>query len=224
MAAAETTTVKTLDVAKFEQTPLQRTPFDYLIVPAFVRPDAIAAIGRDYPPVPDVGSFPLERVKYGPAFKDLVDDLESDEFRAAFEKKFDIDLAGRPTTITVRGRCGTRDGNIHTDSTSKIITVLLYMNDAWEADGGRLRLLRRGDNLEDVVAEVPPVQGTLVAFRRSNNSWHGHKPFIGPRRVIQFNWVTDRGNQKLVMLRHHLSIPFKKVMSMVRPQEREPMM
>jgi hypothetical protein len=30
--------------------------------------------------------------------------------------------------------------------------------------------------------------------------------------------VTDKGSQKLVSLRHSLSIPFKKVMSMVRPQ------
>ena len=39
--------------------------------------------------------------------------------------------------------------------------------------------------------EVPPTEGTLLAFRRSNNSWHGHKPFSGLRRVIQFNWVTS---------------------------------
>jgi len=213
--------VKTLDLDAFRATPLNREPFDYLIVPEFVKAEARAAVNRDYPQVPDLGSFPLERLKYGLAFQDLVDDLESEEFRRAFEEKFGIDLTGRPTTITARGRCGTRDGFIHTDSASKIITVLIYMNNDWEAQGGRLRLLRSGSDLEDMVAEVPPTEGTLVAFRRSNNSWHGHKQFIGPRRVIQFNWVTDKGNQKLVMLRHHFSIPFKKVMSLMRPQPRE---
>lgn len=210
--------MKTLDLDAFGAMPLEREPFEYLILPGFVKAEAREAINRDYPPVPDLGSFPLERVKYGPAFKELVDDLESDEFRAAFERKFSLDLAGRPTTITVRGRCGTRDGFIHTDSASKIVTVLLYMNNSWEAQGGRLRLLRSGTDIEDIVAEVPPLEGTLVAFRRSNNSWHGHKQFIGERRVIQFNWVTDKGNQRLVMLRHHFSIPFKKVMALVRPQ------
>lgn len=209
--------MKTLDLDAFGAMPLEREPFEYLILPGFVKAEAREAINRDYPPVPDLGSFPLERVRYGPAFKDLVDDLESNEFRAAFERKFGLDLAGRPTTITVRGRCGTRDGFIHTDSASKIVTVLLYMNNSWEAQGGRLRLLRSGSDIEDVVAEVPPLEGTLVAFRRGNNSWHGHKQFIGERRVIQFNWVTDKGNQKLVMLRHHFSIPFKKVMALVRP-------
>ena len=206
----------TLDLDAFRATPLNRDPFDYLIVPRFVRPEAKAGVDADYPEVPDVGSFPLERLKYGPNFQAMVDDLESEEFRAAFEQKFGIDLSGRPTTITARGRCGTRDGFIHTDSTSKIITVLIYMNSDWESEGGRLRLLRSGNDLEDVIAEVPPIEGTLVAFRRSDNSWHGHKTFIGPRRVIQFNWVTDRGSQKLVMLRHHVSIPFKKLVSLVR--------
>ena len=210
--------LKTLDIDAFRAAPLQREPFDYLIVPGFVKPEARAGVNADYPQVPDLGSFPLERLTYGLAFKELVDDLESDEFRKAFEEQFGIDLSGRPSTITARGQCGTRDGFIHTDSKSKIITVLIYMNNSWEADGGRLRLLRRPDDIEDVVAEVPPVEGTLVCFRRSDNSWHGHKQFIGPRRVIQFNWVTDKTNQKLVMLRHHLSIPFKKVMSLVRPQ------
>lgn len=217
--------VKTLDLAAFCATPLVREPFEYLIVPGFVKPEARAAVNRDYPQVPDLGSFPLERLEFGTAFKDMVDDLESEEFRKAFEEKFGIDLTGRPTTITARGRCGTRDGFIHTDSTSKIITVLIYMNNSWEAQGGRLRLLKSGSDLEDMLAEVPPVEGTLVCFRRSNNSWHGHKQFIGERRVIQFNWVTDKSSQKLVALRHTLSIPFKKVMSMVRPQQaKEPVM
>lgn len=213
--------VKTLDMQAFRATPLVREPFDYLIVPGFVKQEARAAVNQDYPQCPDLGSFPLERLKYGPAFGEMVEDLESEEFRRAFEEKFGIDLTGRPSTITARGRCGTRDGFIHTDSTSKIITVLIYMNNGWEAQGGRLRLLRSGTDLEDMVAEVPPVEGTLVCFRRSNNSWHGHKQFIGERRVIQFNWVTDKSSQKLVALRHTLSIPFKKVMSIVRPQPKE---
>ena len=44
-----------------------------------------------------------------------------------------------------------------------------------------------------MIMEVPPTEGTLLAFRRADNSWHGHKPFAGERRVIQFNWVTSEG-------------------------------
>ena len=91
------------------------------------------------------------------------------------------------------------------------------MNAGWEHQGGRLRLLRSADNLDDMIMEVPPVEGTLLAFKRADNSWHGHKPFAGERRVIQFNWVTSEGDRKLAMLRHHVSAPLKRLFAAVRP-------
>jgi SM-20-related protein len=50
-----------------------------------------------------------------------------------------------------------------------------------------------------------------LAFRRSNNSWHGHKPFSGPRRVIQFNWVTSGAVVRREQNRHRLSAWMKKL-------------
>lgn len=201
----------------FRATPLVHEPFEYLILPSFIDADAMAAINADYPRISVRGSFPVSEVTYGPHFQRLLDDLESDEFREAFEEKFNIDLSRRPTVTTVRGRCGPGDGEIHTDSKSKIITVLLYMNPAWENLGGRLRLLRSGTDLNDMIAEVPPVAGTLLAFRRSANSWHGHEPFVGERRVIQFNWLTSQGNRQIAILRHHASASFKRMLQAFLP-------
>jgi SM-20-related protein len=201
----------------FRDTPLVQEPFPHLIVSGFISPGGLAAISADYPKISTSGSFPVDQVSFGPAFQTLLDELESDEFREAFEQKFGIDLADRPTVTTVRGRCDARDGKIHTDSTSKIITVLLYMNESWEQPGGRLRLLRSADNLNDIITEVPPVAGTLLAFRRSDNSWHGHEPFAGERRVVQFNWLTSEGNRQIAMLRHHTSAAFKRVLQTLRP-------
>ena len=74
------------------------------------------------------------------AFREFLDDLESDEFRQVFEEKFALDLAGRPTTITVRGQCSPRDGRIHTDTKSKIVFLVACMNtELGEPPGGRLR-------------------------------------------------------------------------------------
>ena len=56
--------------------------------------------------------------------------------------------------ITVRGQSDGKDGRIHTDSATKLITVLLYLNPGWEAAAGRLRLLRGADDLDDYAAEV----------------------------------------------------------------------
>jgi len=200
-----------VDLERFRNTPLTREPFEFLIVPEFVKTAARTSIEKDYPEVARPGSFPLREVTYGPAFAKLIEEMRSDEFREAFEKKFNVDLANRPDMVTVRGRCSEKDGKIHTDSETKIITILIYMNSAWESFGGRLRLLRSGNNLDDVLLEVPPTEGTLLAFRRSNNSWHGHKPFSGPRRVIQFNWVTSEAVVRREQNRHRLSAWMKKL-------------
>ena len=200
-----------LDLERFRNTPLTREPFEFLIVPEFVKAAARAAVDKDYPEVARPGSFPLREVTYGPAFAKLIEEMRSDEFRQAFEEKFNVDLTNRPDMITVRGRCSEKDGKIHTDSETKIITILIYMNPAWESSGGRLRLLRSGTNLDEVIQEVPPTEGTLLAFRRSNNSWHGHKPFSGPRRAIQFNWVTSEAVVRREQNRHRLSAWVKKL-------------
>jgi hypothetical protein len=179
-----------VDLARFRQIPLQRDPFDYVIVPDFIRPEARPALSEDFPVITGPGSYPVRQLRSGPAFAALLQDLHTAEVRQAFEEKFSLDLKPLPTVITVRGRSGPRDGHIHTDLPGKVITVLIYMNSCWEGDGGRLRLLRSARDLDDVITEVPPVDGTLLAFRRTDNSFHGHKPFIGERRVIQLNWVT----------------------------------
>jgi hypothetical protein len=205
-----------LDVAALRATPLTREPFPFLIVPQFVTAAARKAVNADFPIIDSPGSFPVAGLSYGPGFQTLLDDLRGPEFRAACEEKFGVDLSGRTSMITVRGRCGTRDGNIHTDAVTKILTVLIYMNPTWEQSGGCLRLLRSPTDIEDVIVEIPPVEGTLLVFRRTDNSWHGHKLFIGPRRVIQFNWVTTAGVERREVLRHRVSAWMKKTMGLFR--------
>jgi Rps23 Pro-64 3,4-dihydroxylase Tpa1-like proline 4-hydroxylase len=101
----------------------------------------------------------------------------------------------------VRGR----DGGIHTDSKEKILTGLLYLNPEWNEEGGRLRLLRNGKDMNDYVLEIPPVGGNMVVFRRCENSWHGHLPSKGRRLSLQFNWVTDDGYVQRELARHRFS-------------------
>ena len=113
--------------------------------------------------------------------------------------------------VTLRGRSRAKDGRIHTDSSSKIITALIYMNANWESDSGRLRLLRGPDDIEDYLAEIPPQRGTLLAFRCSENAYHGHKPFVGERRSVQLNWLTDEAVLKRELSRHGFSALIKKL-------------
>ena len=115
--------------------------------------------------------------------------------------------------VTVRGRCAARDGRIHTDSKTKLITVLLYFNDPWEARGGRLRLLRSPTDLNDMIGEVPPEAGTMIAFRRSDRSYHGHEPYEGVRRYVMINWMTSDFAARRELLRHRLSARVKQAAS-----------
>src|SRR5437899_12720242 len=97
-----------LDLEKFRTTPLIREPFEFLIVPEFVKTEARAAIDKDYPEVARPGSFPLREVTYGPAFAKLIEEMRSEEFRKAFEANFDVDLLNRPEMVTVGGGGGVK--------------------------------------------------------------------------------------------------------------------
>ena len=205
------------DLAALERTPLERDPFEYVVVPDFLRSDRFPEVLSDYPEVPGPGSHPPAELSIRGHFEALIEELRGPEFQAAIERKFEIDLTDRPTMYTVRGFVWEKDGEIHTDSVTKIITVLLYMNERWQEDAGRLRLLRSPSDLEDFAAEVPPYGGTLLVFRRSENSWHGHKPFVGPRRAVQFNWVTTQDVADHEQLRHQFATKLKKIKNMFIP-------
>jgi len=201
------------DIDAFRASTLTREPFPYAIVPHFIPARAMAAVESDFPKVTRVGSFPLPSLQYGPAFGAMIDAMRGPEFTSAVEEKFGISLKGRPTMATVRGASGARDGHIHTDSESKLITVLVYMNGPWESPGGRLRLLRSPDNLDDIIAEVPPDEGTLLIFKNASNAWHGYEPFHGVRRVIQLNWVTSDSVVWWEQTRHRVSAMLKGIRS-----------
>ena len=205
------------DFDALERTPLERDPFQYVVVPDFLKSELVPDVLADYPKVPGPGSHPPAELSIRGHFKALMDELRGPAFQAAIERKFALDLAGRPTMYTVRGFVREKDGQIHTDSESKIITVLLYMNERWQEDAGRLRLLRSGNDLEDFVAEVPPHGGTLLAFKRADNSWHGHKPISGPRRAIQLNWVTNQAVVDHEQGRHRISTKLKKFRNLFMP-------
>jgi SM-20-related protein len=205
--------MSTLRLDALAATPLKTQPFEYLVLRDFLSREALDAARRDYPQVPSAGSHPPAGLKIEGGFKAVIDDIYGPAFRQVIEQKFGVELEGRPLMYTVRGHCRARDGQIHTDTKSKIITVLLYMNDDhWNNENGRLRLLKNGSDLDDFVEEVEPAGGTLLVFKRSDNSWHGHTSYEGPRRALQFNWVTDQSVVDREQNRHGVSAFFKKLM------------
>jgi hypothetical protein len=91
--------------------------------------------------------------------------------------------------------CAKRAGRIHTDGKAKLATMLVYFNRWWDAgNAGAVRILRGPDKFEDMAAEVPPLMGNFLGFRRCDHSWHGHLPFKGERRVVQVTWLASEAD------------------------------
>ncbi len=125
-----------IDLDRLRRSPLRRDPFDFVVAEDFLAADTAGKLVDEFPVVPGHGSYPLSTLACSPLFTRLAEELEGVEMRAAVEDKFELDLADRPTMITLRGYSDGKDGDIHTDSVTKLITVLLYMNHEWADAGG----------------------------------------------------------------------------------------
>ncbi|MGH6719056.1 MAG: 2OG-Fe(II) oxygenase [Alphaproteobacteria bacterium] len=200
-----------LDLDRLAATPLVLDPFVFVIVTGFVRRESLPALALDFPTIARPGSFPADGLAHGPVFRDFLAELAGPAFAQALGAKLGLDLAPYPTMITLRGRARAEDGRIHTDTEDKVVSALIYLNGPWGADGGRLRLLRSADDLDDMAVEVPPDDGTLIAFRRSERSFHGHESYVGPRRVVQLNWVRDAVVARRELARHRWSARLKRL-------------
>ena len=203
-----------LDYAELRDTPVAGDPFPHLVVPNFVPPQTLPALLADLPPLGKRGSFPLDALWLGPNARALMDELEGPRLRDAIASRFDLDLTDAPTMVTLRGWTNERDGHIHTNSTAKRVTILLYLNpatDAWAQHEGCLRLLRGPDDVENYAVEVPPVNGTLLVFPNAPNAWHGHKRFIGQRYSVQLNYMTTDAKARSELRRHRISAFMKRL-------------
>jgi SM-20-related protein len=202
-----------LNLEKLRAAKIETDPFLYTIVPGFLGPQTVSHLNATYPNIEKGGSYPVESLDANMGIKSVIDELDTPAFEKLIEDKFDVQLAGRPKMYSLRGYTRAKDGSIHTDSKDKIITVLLYLNENWQQPGGRLRILRDGRDVDNFAAEVPPDNGTLLVFKRSDTSWHGHHPFEGQRRSLQMNWMTSEGSKGFHAIRHKISAAVKKLTS-----------
>lgn len=204
-----------LDLDRLRATPVSASPFPHVVVRDFVPAVRLRAVVADLPSMQRRGSFPLAALRLGPAAHAMLGELQDAGFREAIATKFGLDLAAAPTMATLRGRSTERDGRIHCDSAAKRVTVLLYLNpetEAWVRQEGCLRLLRDPADIERYEVEVPPVDGTLLAFPNRPGAWHGHKPFIGQRYVVQLNYMTNDERARTELLRHRVSAMVKRLL------------
>ena len=185
-----------IDVARLDdpRTEIHEQPFPFLIAEGQLPTDAAADLDRDFPRYDSAGFFPYTPEDCGPSINAVVEAMTSPGYARALGDKLDVEGLDRyPVLVTICQSLNKRHGTIHTDSRSKVASALLYLSPDWpHGSAGSLRFLNRIDSIDDLAApEVLPVYGALVAFKRADNSFHGHLPFEGERRVIQFAWLTS---------------------------------
>ncbi|HEY0232085.1 MAG TPA: 2OG-Fe(II) oxygenase [Dokdonella sp.] len=205
-----------LDARRLERadTVVRQQPFAFLIAREQLPDSARSELARDFPRYPSAGFFPYEAKDCGPSINRLIDDLTSREFADAVGRRLGVpDLGHYPSLVTLCRLLNKRHGTIHTDSRSKVVTALVYLNETWpDTSEGCFRFLNRIDDIDDIAApEIRPLYGRFVAFRRAENSFHGHLPHEGERRVIQIAWLTCEDEKLRKTQRGKLSRLFKKL-------------
>ncbi|MBN9279516.1 MAG: 2OG-Fe(II) oxygenase [Hyphomicrobium sp.] len=201
-----------IDLDVVRKAPLSREPYDFFCAQHFLREDAVGGVRQDFPDIKKPGYLAVDEVLLKGRFKTLIDEVEGPELTEALSQKFDRDLHPYPRLTTIMGQSQAKYGAIHTDGASKVMTMLVYLNDDWEVDeGGRLRVLFDGKNYEPYALEVPPTMGQVFAFLRADNSWHGHKPFTGQRKFVQFAWIKDQAELERKKKRNNAAQFFKSI-------------
>jgi hypothetical protein len=205
-----------LDPARLDRadTTVQSDPFPFLVAHGQLPREASADLDRDFPRYASAGFFPYDPADCGPAINSLVDNLTSNAFASVIGARLGIDnLADYPTLVTLCRLLNRRHGTIHTDSRSKVATALVYLNPQWpDTSEGCLRFLRKIDDIDSLVApELIPLYGEVAAFKRCENSFHGHLPYEGERRVIQVAWLVSEREKLRKTRRGRFSRAFKKV-------------
>jgi len=193
-------------------TQVQREPFAFVIAHDQLPRAAEQELAADFPRYSSAGFFPYAAEDCG--INRLVEEITARPFADALGERLGIpNLGTYPTLVTICRALNKRHGTIHTDSKSKVATALLYLNESWpETSDGCFRFLNRIDDIDDLAApEIRPLYGELAAFKRSDNSFHGHLPYEGERRVIQVAWLTSEEEKARKTQRGRLSRFFKKI-------------
>ncbi len=205
-----------LDPARLQRsdTLVRHQPFAFMIAHGQLPGEARQELERDFPAYNEAGFFPYDPDDCGPSINVLIGNLTAPAFSDVIGRHLGIDNLGQyPSLVTLCRSLNKRHGTIHTDSRSKVATALLYLNPQWpDISEGCLRFLEHIDDIDATVApELKPLYGELAVFKRAENSFHGHLPYEGERRVIQVAWLVSEEAKRRKTKRGKFSRAFKKL-------------
>jgi hypothetical protein len=106
------------------------------------------------------------------AWRTLGRSLLSSGYREAMTALTGIDLMTAPMEVNVFHYGPGASLGPHPDLPDKVVTHILYFNEAWDCkDGGCLAILG-SSRADDIVSEVAPIIGNSAVLVRSQSSWH----------------------------------------------------
>jgi 2OG-Fe(II) oxygenase superfamily len=200
-----------LDIEGLESAVARTDPFPYFYLERSANPGYVQRLIADFPQLNKGGSFNIDEVPRSNLTHRFVDQFDSERVRAILGDKLNVDLKGKPMMTTLRGYSRAKDGSIHTDSKAKLVTVLVYMNQDWEPATGRLRILRGSTDMDDYTEEFLPGASSMVAFKVTDNCWHGYRSFEGKRQSIQINFLASENARTRFGFFHGLSSRLKRL-------------
>jgi hypothetical protein len=141
-----------------------------------------------------------------PAWRALAEDLLSPEYRSVLMRISGQDLQSAQMEVNVIHYGPGAWLGPHVDLKEKMMTHVLYFNEAWDAQqGGNLRILGSSDSA-DVLAEIPQLPNLPQKPER-----HLSSPWVGEHNVaawrnarsqgLYFNRLTVDGDSDLVCVR-----------------------
>ena len=207
-------------------------PFPHCVVDGFLRPDAAAAVEREFDGTADAWTY-LHHVNekkrilgdvdsMGPATRALVTELQSPAFVRALETltgiaglQPDPDLDGGGLAEMAPGGFLNvhRDFLAHTTRTqwSRQVNLLLFLNHDWPDEyGGDLELWDAG--VTRCVRSILPVMNRCVIFVTGKTSFHGvprgvHCPAGRARRSLALYYFRDEGADRPLDPTYYMPTP-----------------
>jgi len=180
-----------LQIEALSRATLRREPYSHAIIDELFQPERARALAATFPTdhyrIVSGGAEKLYRydarpfVAFGrdevmfadklPAeWQALGKQLTSSAYREALGRLTNLDLSDAPLEVNLFHYGPSCVLEPHLDLADKIVTHVLYFNDAWDpADGGCLRILR-SSNPDDFVTEIPPLVGSSAVLVRSEQS------------------------------------------------------
>ena len=81
-----------LDFDRLRSVDVASDPFPHILLPKFVKPEALASVVAALPAMRGRGSFPIGALQLGAAARGLIDGLEGEQFQNIVADKFGLEL------------------------------------------------------------------------------------------------------------------------------------